>query len=299
MRKRSRRPRQLIDEIPALRRLPAGQDLSLKAFGDVVVPGRGATAGIEEPEIRVADDGDARLGFEVHPIDVLAEVEFAEDGGGRTGVRGEVGVEEAHVEFATEEVCRVPRRPGAAELVDTGGVSTPTVVGVAEWRYGDGSKPRGGGRRARPLRQRSQALSAVAARSDDVRLVIEDEQVLWRGVFSGGRLLEHLDRAHVEEPFPEHFVHRQKRGGHAAAAGQELPSADPQLFGGHVGELLDAELDVLLLLRLGMGHVLAVRHHSRRNRGLEGLCFGWRASGELLIAEPRIFLARTWRPLGS
>ena len=132
-----------------------------------------------------------------------------------------------------------------------------------------------------------------------MRLVIEDEQVLWRGVFSGGRLLEHLDRAHVEEPFPEHFVHRQKRGGHAAAAGQELPSADPQLFGGHVGELLDAELDVLLLLRLGMGHVLAVRHHSRRNRGLEGLCFGWRASGELLIAEPRIFLARTWRPLGS
>src|SRR5258708_21850799 len=145
MPKRSGGPGQLMDEIPALRGLPAGQDLGLKAFGDVVVPGRGAAAGIEEPEIRVADDGDARLRFEIHPVDVLAEVEFAEDGGGRTGVRGEVGVEEPHVEFATEEVCRVPRRPGAAELVDTGGVSPPTAVGVAEWRDGGGGKtPRGG-----------------------------------------------------------------------------------------------------------------------------------------------------------
>src|SRR5260370_6675121 len=158
MRKRSRRPRQLIDEVPALRRLPAGQDLSLKAFSDVVIPGRSATAGIEEAEIRVADDGHARLGLEVHPVGVLAEVEFPEDGGGRTGVRGRVGVEEPHVEFATEEVCRVPRRPRIADLVDTDRVSTSQSAGGGEAVVRVAGKPRGGGRRAPPLPESALAL---------------------------------------------------------------------------------------------------------------------------------------------
>jgi hypothetical protein len=132
-----------------------------------------------------------------------------------------------------------------------------------------------------------------------VRLIIEDEQVLWRGVLRGGGRLEQLDRAHVEEAIAEHLVHREERGRHAAAAGQERSSADPQLFRRHVGQLFDAVLDVLLLASLRVRHVLAVRHHACRNGRPERVGFGRRASGELLVAEPRIFLARTWRPLGS
>ena len=47
--------------------------------------------------------------------------------------------------------------------------------------------------------------------------------------------------------------------------------------------------DVLLLLGLGVGHVLAVGDHPGRDRGLEGLGLRRRDPGQLLVTEPRIF----------
>jgi hypothetical protein len=79
------------------------------------------------------------------------------------------------------------------------------------------------------------------------------------------------------------------------AANPPVPSRNwrrltPSFFAG-IGQLLDAELDVLLLLRLRMRHVLAVRDHPGRNRGLKRLGFCRRALAKLLVAQPCVLFA--------
>src|SRR5439155_25771344 len=73
----------------------------------------------------------------------------------------------------------------------------------------------------------------------------------------------------------------------------ERAPAVPGLFGCLVGELLDPGLDMFLLLRLRMRHVLAVGDHPRRDRRLERLALRGRDMIELLVAQPRIFFTRT------
>jgi len=90
-----------------------------------------------------------------------------------------------------------------------------------------------------------------------VRLVIKDEHVRWGSLLGIGRRLVHFDRAHLEEWFAESLVDGDKGGGQPARALEELAAADPELFCGGLGQLLDPELDVLLLLRLRMRHILA------------------------------------------
>src|SRR5690348_438272 len=113
------------------------------------------------------------------------------------------------------ELCRVPIRPRAAELVDTSSVSTHAIEGV------DG-KPRICGRRSRALRECSQPLRIIYARPDDVRLVIEDEYVRRGAVLGVGRRLVHFDRADLEERFAERLVDGDERRGQTARAFEEL-----------------------------------------------------------------------------
>ena len=85
----------------------------------------------EQGQVRVADDRDARLGLQVHPVDVLAEVELAERRGGRPGV-GRVG---------RAKLGRVPVRPGVPELVDPGRVAAGAVEGVRGVARSGGGRP--------------------------------------------------------------------------------------------------------------------------------------------------------------
>src|SRR6516165_1352994 len=90
------------------------------------------------------------------------------------------------------ELHRAPIRPRIAELVDTSRIAAHTIEGVGHVtgarRY-----------RSRPLRERSQPLRGIRARPDDVRLVIEHEDV-GRGPLLGvGCRLVHLDRADLEK----------------------------------------------------------------------------------------------------
>src|SRR4029077_5788770 len=111
--------------------------------------------------------------------------------------------------------------------------------------------------------------------------------------FSRSSFLEHLDFVDLEEILAVYLVDREERGGHPSQPRQELAPRDAELLCGLVGQLLDACLHVFLLLRLGERHVLAVGNHPRRNRPLRGLPFRGLASSELLVAQPRIFFART------
>src|SRR5205823_557536 len=109
-----------------------------------------------------ADDGDARLRFQMHPVDVLAEMEFARHRGRRTGIRRKIGM----------ELGRVPRCPRCAELIDTGRVSAAAVVGIAvRWRR-SGAESRSRGDRTRSLCKSPQALRGVRARANDVGLIV-------------------------------------------------------------------------------------------------------------------------------
>jgi len=111
-----------VDEVPALRGLIAGQNFAHQTLGDVGCrPGRAAARRREEGDICITDDRDARLGLQVHSVDVLPKVELSEIRRGRTGVRRRIRA----------ELCRVPIRPRVAELVDAGWVSARAVEGVS------------------------------------------------------------------------------------------------------------------------------------------------------------------------
>src|SRR6516164_5669589 len=139
------RPGKRVYEVPALRCLIAGQNLADQAFGDVGRwHWRTAARRLEQGSIRITDDRDAGLGLQVKPVDVLSKMKLAESRGGWAGVCRGIGT----------ELCRVPIRSRAAELVDTSGVSTCPVERV-------GSKACTGGYRSRPLRERSQPLRSV------------------------------------------------------------------------------------------------------------------------------------------
>src|SRR5205823_108950 len=141
------------------------------------------------------------------------------------------------------------------------------------------------------------ALPVPSPRAHHVRLVVEDEEVR-RHRGRGVRLrLEELDQAHVEEALAEHLVHREEGGREAACAGKELAPAHAELLRSHVGEFLDAALDLLLLLRLRQRQVLAVRDHPGRDWRLERIGFRRHHLLELLVTEPGIFFPRTWYPL--
>jgi hypothetical protein len=113
------------------------------------------------------------------------------------------------------------------------------------------------------------------------------------------RRLVHFDRAHLEEWFAESLVNGNEGRGQTARAFEELPAADPELFGSGIGQLLDPVLDVLLLPRLRMRHILAVGDHPGWNRGLKRLGFRRRASAELFIAQPCVLFAGTRGSLGA
>ena len=244
-------------------------------------PGRPSAGRREKRDVRVADDGDARLRFQIHPVDVLAEMELAGHRGRRTGIRRKIGM----------ELRRVPRCPRGAELIDAGRVSAAAVVGIAERRRRSGAESRSRGDRTRSLGKSSQALRAVGARAHDVGLIVEDEQVAGRCVLRERRLLEHLDLVDLEERVAVHLVHREEGGSQAARAFEELPPRHPELFRGLAGELLHPRFDLLLLLRLRERHVLAVGDHASRNGGLKGLALRRSAAFELRVAQPGVFFA--------
>ncbi|TMI15398.1 MAG: hypothetical protein E6H38_07470 [Betaproteobacteria bacterium] len=105
--------------------------------------------------------------------------------------------------------------------------------------------------------------------------------------------LEELVLVHFEH-LPVDLVHGEEAGGHPAGAGEELAAADVELPARLAGDLLDARLDLLLVLGLRDGHVLAVRHHLRRNRRMEQVrlvCPG--QFRQLLVAQPDIGFAVT------
>src|SRR5438067_2245883 len=159
MGERTRRAGNLIDEIAALRRLPSGQDFADQAVMNVVGRyGRASPLWRKERDVGVADDGNAGLRLQVHPLDVLAQVELTCERRRRTRIFGEI----------RQEFARVPRRPRVSKLVGARRVST----GAVEWIDRESSKRR---RRTRSLRKRAQALRTVGARPHDVRLIVEDE----------------------------------------------------------------------------------------------------------------------------
>ena len=130
-----------------------------------------------------------------------------------------------------------------------------------------------------------------AARTDDVQLVVEDEQIRWcarRGECVGN---EHVRGPHVEEA-AEDLVHREERGRHATARREKLAPADAQLLRRARSQFECTRLDALLLLGLCLRHVFAVRHHLRRNRRAQILhVIGRRQLGELLVAKPSVVFA--------
>ena len=208
-------------------------------------------------------------------------MEFAGDGRRRAGIRRKVAT----------ELRGIPRRPCAAELVDAGGVAARSIEGIPQ--------EAGAGRhRSGSLCERAQALRRIRARADDVRLIVEDEQIPRRTILRSSGRLEHFDGAHFEERVAEHFVHRHERCRQTARAAQELAPTDAELFRGLVGQLLDARFDASLLVGLRKRHVLAVADHSRRNGCRERLCLCRRTALELLIGKPRVFFARPGKPVG-
>ena len=182
------------------------------------------------------------------------------------------------------ELRRVPVRPRVAEFIGTSGVPARAV----EWI---GGVTCGRGCRSRALRERPQPVTTVHARTDDVRLVIKDEHVVRHSVLFVCRSLVHFGCVHLEEFLPVHVVHRDESRGHATRAQKELAAGGPELLRGLVGQFLDPVLHVPLLLRLRMGHVLAIGDHPGGDGGLERLGLGRLDVPELLVAQPRILFA--------
>jgi hypothetical protein len=122
-------------------------------------------------------------------------------------------------------------------------------------------------------------------------VIIEDEYVRRGAVLGVGGRLIHFDRADLEERFAERFVDGNEGRGQPARAFEELAAADAELFCRGIGQLLDSELDVLLLFRLRMRHILAVGDHPGRNRGLKRLGLRRRALAKLFVAQPCVLFA--------
>src|SRR2546428_9683577 len=112
MRERPCRTRDLVDEVPAARSHEAGEVLDPQVLRDVLGWPRRLSGHGDAAEVGVADDRDRRLALEEESPDVLHQVELA------SRVRRIIGV----------ELSRVPRRPGAPELVQ----ETRRVVRVGQ-----------------------------------------------------------------------------------------------------------------------------------------------------------------------
>src|SRR6266849_3997553 len=135
---------------------------------------------------------------------------------------------------------------------------------------------------------------AGPARTDGVKLVVQDEQIGRRRVLRVRSGLEHLVLADLEEFGAMRLVHGDEGGSDPAGAGQELPPAHAQLLGDAIGVLLDAVLDLLLLLGLRIRQVLAVRDHLCRNRRMQVVGFICRLQAlQLLLGEPGILFPGT------
>lgn len=124
-----------------------------------------------------------------------------------------------------------------------------------------------------------------------MRLVVEHEDVGRRPLLCISGRLVHLNRADFEKWFTERFVDGNEGRSQPARSFEELSAADPELFCSNLGQLLDPILDVLLLPRLRMRHILAVRDHPGRNRGLKRLGFCRRALAKLFVAQPCVLFA--------
>ncbi len=250
----SRRSRDLVHPIPDGSGLRSCEELSRLRFGDV--PRRaGPLRAWYGGRGVVAQHADGDLAVDVDVLHELHEVEV-------------------RVEVLQPHQRRVPGEVDPAVLV--GQVQR---VEAAVISLGDVAQ-----RVPRPR----------PARADGVELVVEDEQVAWRRVPVVRLGLEHLVLAHLEEFRPVGLVHGDEGGGDAARAGEELPPADAQLLGDAVGELLDAVLHLLLLLRLRIGQVLAVRDHLGGDGRLQVVrLIGALETFELILAEPRILFSGT------
>src|SRR4029450_3896112 len=111
-------------------------------------------------DVGVADDRDARLRLQVHPTDVLAEVKLAGDRGWRSGVGRSV----------RQKLAGIPRRPGAAKVGDASGIAARAIERVR--------RPVSRGRNGPwALRQCTQSICTIHARTHNVRLIVEDEYV--------------------------------------------------------------------------------------------------------------------------
>ncbi len=207
----------------------------------------------------VAQHADGHLAVEVHVLDELDELEVL-----------------LHVGQADQR--RVPREVRAAELVG------PTAAQVRDDSFRDGAQRLPGRRQAG---------------ADGVELVVEDEEVFGRSVLRVRCGLEHLLLVDLEVFRPVRLVHGEERGSHAARAGEELPPADTELLR-HRGRVVqDARFDLLLLGRLRVRQIFAVRDHLRGDRRLQ-LIRHVRSDEafELIFAEPRVFLSRARQLLG-
>src|SRR6266849_4296940 len=115
-----------------------------------------------------------------------------------------------------------------------------------------------------------------------------------RRALPGPVRLERLVLADLEEFGAMRLVHGDEGGSDPAGAGQELPPAHAQLLGDAIGVLLDAVLDLLLLLGLRIRQVLAVRDHLCRNRRMQVVGFICRLQAlQLLLGEPGILFPGT------
>ena len=225
----------LVDEVPGRRRL-RGRD-RLGPLGFHVVPWRAVLdprlTAIADRRRRhrgdVAQQPDRHLAVEKDVLDELDELE----------VRG------AHRQA---DQRRIPRPPHLAPFVHA--PCRARRVALA-------------GRRSLGRRPQGVAARDVGA-AHQVELVVEHEQVARDAGLGVRRRFEHLDRIDAEES-PEHLVHRQQGGRHAAGRGEERAPIDPQLLAGGLGEILDARLDSLLRRGLRDRHVLAVGDHARRD----------------------------------
>ena len=252
-----RRAGDTIHEVPHGHRLLRGENGPGQRVGDALGrTGRRLAGELNRAGGDIAENRHRDLAVDEHVLDVVPEVERVGPDR-RPDQRG------------------APRAPGAAELI----VETVGIEGI-----------RCKARRRGALGDRPQRRRPRHATAHGMRLIVEDEQVR-RGAGRRPRgRLEHLDGLHVEE-LAEYFVHGQEGRRGASRSRQELTAAQAKLLGRAIGELERSSLDALLLLGLGRGHVLAVRHDLGGNRHPVRIgLVGGRALRQLLVTQPGIFL---------
>src|SRR5512138_2630489 len=111
--------------------------------------------------------------------------------------------------------------------------------------------------------------------------------------------LEDFVLAHLEELGSVRLVHRQEGHGEPAGSGEELAPAHPQPARRQVRELEYPALDLFLLGGLRIRQVLPVGDHlggNGRSQLVPSLISGLELI-ELLLAEPRLLLARPRHPV--